>query len=514
MCPSSSSGPIAATYSRVSTSGQEDGTSLETQLALCRELAESKGFVVPEEFTYREIWSGADIERPELTRLRNDVRAKKVHAVFIHHLDRWSRDPLHALMLLDEIKSAGVPLHSVGGNLEDTPEGRLILYVQGFAGQMERLRFIERTRLGKDAVARSGRLPVGAGGGLFGYDYDPIKKIRTINEEEANVVRMVFKWATEGVSMYQIAVRLNELNIPTKKGCKWPPITVRNLLKNPAFTGVQFYGANRYRKVKGGKREVTKRPPSEVIPIYGFSPPIISQELFDLVQNRIASRQAKKTRAKHRYLLTGHTKCTTCGSPVVGACLNGSYRYYRCQATVATSAGPASCRSRYIRAEDLEEYVFGKVIEAVSNPAVIVAELEDVIVGGAGDTSQEMNQLKREIRDLEGQQIRLIQQRSKDVIDQELLERQISPVKALCDEKRQSLRVLEEQQRVRDSKWERESRVHWLCQQLAVKLESLDFDEKRALLGAFAVEVKASRDDADIKLVLDPKFTTIEQTLA
>ena len=60
---------------------------------------------------------------------------------------------------------------------------------------------------------------------------------------------------------------------------------------------------------------------------------------------------------------------------------------------------------------------------------------------------------------------------------------------------------------------ERESRVHWLCQQLAVKLESLDFDEKRALLGAFAVEVKASRDEADIKLVLDPKFTTIEQTL-
>ena len=102
--------------------------------------------------------------------------------------------------------------------------------------------------------------------------------------------------------------------------------------------------------------------------------------------------------------------------------------------------------------------MFGKVIEAVSNPAVIVAELEDVIVGGAGDTSQEMNQLKREIRDLEGQQIRLIQQRSKDVIDQELLERQIGPVKALCDEKRQSLRVLEEQQRVRDSKWEREPR--------------------------------------------------------
>ena len=312
--------------------------------------------------------------------------------------------------------------------------------------------------------------------------------------------------------MYQIAVRLNELNIPTKKGCKWPPITVRNLLKNPAFTGVQFYGANRYRKVKGGKREVTKRPPSEVIPIDGFSPPIISQELFDLVQNRIASRQAKKTRAKHRYLLTGHTKCTTCGSPVVGACLSGSYRYYRCRATVPTSAGPASCRSRYIRAEDLEEYVFGKVIEAVSNPAVIVAELEDVIAGGAGDTSQEMSQLKREIRDLEGQQIRLIQQRSKDVIDQELLERQIGPVKALCDEKRQSLRVLEEQQHVRDSKWEREPRP-LVMSAVAVKLDSLDFDEKRALLGAFAVEVKASRDEADIKLVLDPKFTTIEQTL-
>ena len=514
MDPLSPRKPIAAIYCRVSTSGQEDGTSLDTQVSLNRESAESQGFAVSEEFIYRETWSGADIERPELTRLRNDVKANKVHAVFVHHLDRWSRNPLHALMLVEELQSAGVQLHFVNGTLEDTPEGHLILYVQGFAGQHERERFIERTKLGKDAVARSGRLPTGTGAGLFGYDYNKDTKTRTINEEEANVVRMVFKWASEGNSFFQIAVKLNDLNLPTKKGCKWQPLTIRRLLENRAYTGIQFYGENRYRKVKGGKREVTPRPSSEVILIEGFSPPIIFQELFDLVQSRLTFRQARMTKSQHRYLLTGYAKCMSCGSPVVGACMQKRYRYYRCRATVPTSTKPASCQARYIPAEALEQYVFRKVTEVVLNPSVLVAELNDFLSQGAGDTSREIGRLKREISKLESQQIRLIQQRGRDQIDQGILERQIAPVKALYDETWRSLHSLQEQQRISDDAVDVERRIVGLCQHLATKLHSLDFNGQRALLGTFGVHVETTRDEVSLTVVLDPKFTTIEQTSA
>lgn len=102
---------------------------------------------------------------------------------------------------------------------------------------------------------------------MFGCDYDRDAKVRTINESEANVVRMMFRWASEGVNAYRIAARLNERNIRTKRGRQWHPLSVKRILKNRAYTGVQFYGEYRYRKLRGGKREVTRRPASKVIRI-------------------------------------------------------------------------------------------------------------------------------------------------------------------------------------------------------------------------------------------------------
>ena len=66
--------------------------------------------------------------------------------------------------------------------------------------------------------------------------------------------------------------------------------------------------------------------------------------------------------------MTGFTRCLKCGGPVVGACLNKSYRYYRCRATVPTSIGPATCKARYIPADDLEGYVWKKVFKGFAEP--------------------------------------------------------------------------------------------------------------------------------------------------
>ena len=206
-----------------------------------------------------------------------------------------------------------------------------------------------------------------------------------------------------------------------------------------------------------------------------------------------------------------------CDSPVVGACLSGKYRYYRCRATTPTSLQPATCKTRYIPADALEEYVHGRVSGVVLDPSVLASELEDHILRKIGDTADEIPSLKREIRDLEGQQGRLLEQRGKNLIDQDILERQIGPVKALCDAKRELLSALEEQQRMRDNAAEIRDRIADYCRQLAPKLANMDFARKRALLGVFGVRVQATRENVTITIVLDPKvdgFATIAQTWA
>ena len=87
----------------------------------------------------------------------------------------------------------------------------------------------------------------------------------------------------------------------------------------------------------------------------------------------------------------------------------------------------------------------------------------------------------------------------------------------MYDEKRQSLRVPEEQERLRDDAAVVRERIAEYCRQLEEKLECLDFEGRRALLGVFGVRVEASRDDVSMTVVLDPKyaeFTTIARTSA
>ena len=505
---------IGAAYSRISTSGQEEGTSLETQFEICMSAATADGCQVPPEFMFREIWTGADIERPQLTLLRAAARAGKLEALYILSTDRLSREPIDLLMLVKEFEENGVRVVFVQGISDSSPEGQLLMFVQGYASQKERMQTAERTMRGKRAVAESGRLPNGTGAGLYGYDYDSIAKVRTINEEEAVVVLQANLWAVEGVSVYQIAVRFNEKNIPTKQGKKWFPIGILRMLRNRAYTGVQTYGENRYRKKKGGGRTVTPRPEGEVVIIEGFTPQIISHELYSLVQKRLDCRQAKVERVTRLYFLTGHLSCWECGGPVVGATQRRKYIYYRCRHTAPTASMPAKCHAGYIPGAKLEELVWRKMTEAILDPALLVAELEGHFKGDDGSLVQAMKDLKKEIINLKGQQQRLMELRQKDIIDLDLLEHQIGPIKLLCDERERTLQVLEEQQRQRDEVGLAERRVVELCNTFSEKLKNTSFEGKRATLGAFNVKTRVNRENISITMEVNPKFTTTERTWA
>ena len=128
----------AGVYVRVSTTQQEDGTSIATQMERCRGNAVGMGYAVKDEFVWPDTRSGDDPESAALDSMLKAVRQRQVDAVFVYNSDRLSRDPLHLLMLVQEFQDAGVRLEFVDGKLEDTPEGRLVLYVQGYAAQKER----------------------------------------------------------------------------------------------------------------------------------------------------------------------------------------------------------------------------------------------------------------------------------------------------------------------------------------------------------------------------------------
>ena len=205
----------AAIYCRVSTDNQErEGTSLQTQSENCLTYCQSKGYDVACRFS--EAYSGLSLERPELDKLREMVRAEAIEVIVCHSLDRLSRDPTHGVILTQELEKHGVKLEAVTEDVDNSELGKLISYIRGFASKLEAEKIRERTTRGRRARAKEGRMPSGAGGNIYGYDYVRVGQEnggrRVVNETEASWVRDMYSWlVNEGLSTNAIVYRLRAM---------------------------------------------------------------------------------------------------------------------------------------------------------------------------------------------------------------------------------------------------------------------------------------------------------------
>ena len=101
----------------------------------------------------------------------------------------------------------------------------------------------------------------------------------------------------------------------------------------------------------------------------------MTESLFDIVQVVLSKPKRNPNVSSRKYLLTSHVECD-CSAPVVGTCLNQTYRYYRCRSTWPTSTRPRTCDASYIEADLLEQEVWKAATEVLERPEVVAEELE------------------------------------------------------------------------------------------------------------------------------------------
>ena len=366
-------------YSRVSTDAQErDGTSLDTQEQACSEYARAGGCEIVEGI--RDTASGYTLDRPGIERVRQMLRQGSADVVVSYAVDRLSRNQNHIGVLFDEAEQAGARLEFVTEKFEDTAIGRFILAARAFIGEVEREKIAERTMRGKDARARSGRIPQATGKGIYGYRYVRETGKRETVEHQAEVVRRLFSEFVGGGSIVGIANSLNEEGIRTFADKMWSPATIFHMLKNETYTGRTVHKrtkATTVRDPRTGKkrRHVELRSQTEWIDVPDATPPIVSMETFSEAQSRLGDpERLRRGRQKASYSLGGRVKCMECGKSMVGQTLQGKYRYYRCRRAFA---GPRHdrCPSRYVRAQELEDGIRQEVGRVLSDPSIVLAEL-------------------------------------------------------------------------------------------------------------------------------------------
>ena len=354
----------AAIYCRYSTDKQDAG-SIADQIRVCAERAEREGWKAGTPYVDEAISGAAIGNRPAFQALMRDAEAGRFEVLLVMDLSRLSRSAADLNKAIDRLTFKGIRVVSTSNGYDSGRKGHKIQ--AGFEGMMgEAFREMARD---KTYAALRGRAQGGAvtGGRSFGYrtlgrDGSPI---RTIDENEAVTVRLIFQYYAEGRSPQWIAAELNRRRIPSARGGTWASSAIygdmqdgSGVLNNELYIGVQVWNRREWRKHPDtGKRTYVRRPEAEWIRVEDSRWRIVNDDLWRRVKERQASvcaasesirtalHRNARTGAGPKYLFSGLLSCARCGSNFV---ICGA-QAYGCASNVARGDAVCANRSRVSR---------------------------------------------------------------------------------------------------------------------------------------------------------------------
>jgi len=369
-----------AIYARVSTESQEEQKTIESQLAELREIC--KDFQVVKEYI-DEGWSGETLDRPALDQLREDAKEGLFEAIYVHSVDRLSRNLYRQGILVEELNKKEIKIFIKEKPIADTPDGRFMFNVLGAAAEYEKEKILERTRRGRLFKARKGII-VGHDA-PYGYAYvkkeDNKNGYYEINEEETEIVRLIFNLYLEIRSVRGVVKELTKRNIKPRKGKNWRQSTLHRILRNESYTGTTYYNKNQ--AIEGNNKEnkyrrrvntrLKLRNKNEWIPIQIL--PILDKNIFNIVQD-LLKKQHKNNQRKYFYLLgNGLIKCLDCGSIYSGEASHGRL-FYRCNERHRSFPLPRKCDAKMISAKRIEGVIWDSVSRAIMNPKILISHVK------------------------------------------------------------------------------------------------------------------------------------------
>jgi site-specific DNA recombinase len=238
-------------------------------------------------------YSGGSTDRPDLQKLLDDIRARKIDVIVVYKVDRLTRSLADFAKLVELFDAHGVSFVSVTQQFNTTTSmGRLTLNVLLSFAQFEREVTSERIR---DKIAASKRKGIWVGGTLpLGYERKD-GKIAVV-EEEAELVRLIFRRYLELGSVNELLRDLRERNIRTKTRLLSTGATRGGI---PFGRGALYYVLSNHFYIGEVKYK------NEILP--GEQPPIMDRVLFEAVRQKSLAQWSHRTilRNKSDHLLTG-----------------------------------------------------------------------------------------------------------------------------------------------------------------------------------------------------------------
>ncbi len=306
----------AVIYARYSSQGQNE-QSIEGQIRICTEYAESQGYTVVKAYKDKAR-SGTNDHRPDFQKMIADAESGAFEQVIVYKFDRFARNRVDSIMYKAQLKKRyGIRVVSATEPVSDDEGGEFYEMFLEWNDEKYSQRLSKRVHDGLDTSVKNGTYC----GGHLTYGYKLIDTDKrgnkgiihrvAIDEEQAAVVRYIFTEYAQGTPKKEIADELNKHHI-LYKGKPFTYRTFENWLSNRKYTGDCMHG---------------KRVCDHTYPA------ILDKATFAAVQKRLEKNKilAGANSAVEPYILTGKAFCGYCGDSMTaggGTSHTGQKHYY------------------------------------------------------------------------------------------------------------------------------------------------------------------------------------------
>ena len=395
-----------AAYCRVSTDKEDQLNSLETQKEFFLEYTKRTGDNLIKLYADEGI-SGTKIKnRKEFQRMLADAEKGLFDMVVVKDISRFARNTVDLLQSVRKLKALGIETQFLTANMTSMGNSEFVLTIFGALAQEESANTSKRIKFGKKMNAEKGRVP----NIVYGYDKTIGDYFNlSINEEEAKVIRQMYKWYTEeGFGGAKIANMLNERGIKTKRGNNWSQNSVCRILTNEIYTGKIINGKEEVADFLTGQRK--EKDESEWLVTIRPELRIIADEIFDKAQEILKGRhdsfKMTHERQSNKHLFSTLIKCKDCGWSFRRTFRQYKNTYIRWVCSGHNGRGADSCPNAITVDEEeliqvLQEYFQDvlskkkKVIDYVIREFQRVYKAKDENVEYEKELTAELNRLRR-----------------------------------------------------------------------------------------------------------------------
>ena len=408
--------PLRVTfYARVSTDQDEQINSLENQVQYYTELIQSRpNWKFVPGYVDEGISGGSTKKRDNFNRMIRDAKAGMFDFIITKEISRFSRSTLDSIRYTQELLDYNVGVFFQNDNINtlDTDSEFRLVIMAGVA-QDEIRKLSERLKFGFRQAIKNGH--VLGNDKLYGYDKKDC--VLTVNEEEAEIIRIIFDlYGNQRLGTRTISKRLMELGYTSREGNAFNTLTIRHILENPKYKG--WYCGNKSQSVDYRTKRNVLLDESEWVTYPDPSiPAIVSEELWNRA-NALYKRRREEMKSHssglsfhNRYPYSTKIYCEEHGTTFhrqVIQTKKGQQEVWQCK--VYRSHGRAACSAPQIRSSDLDFILSDIFKELIRDKQKIIDSLVTVLtnIPKEVDYGKLRCQVENEMDDLERKKNRLL----------------------------------------------------------------------------------------------------------